>query len=79
MSPAVFVQRLINTHDLTSWTDYSLFNRTKAAHEVSYHGREYDYCVFHLAIWLSSKGVSCIDALPANTVFSSFTGLLALQ
>lgn len=73
MSPVVFVQMLINTDDLTSWADYSSFNSVKAAHGVNYHGREYDYCVSHLVIWLSPKGVSSIDAVSTNTVlFFSF-------
>ena len=67
---------LINTDHLTSRADYCSFNSAKAAHGVNYHGRGCDYCVSHLVIWLSPKGVSGTDAVSTNTVLFFYTGWL---
>lgn len=80
MSPVVVS---VNAHKHRSFdnrTDYSSFNGTKAVHGVNYHGREYDYCVSHLVIWLLAKRVSSVDVVPTTlSCFFFYTGLLALQ
>lgn len=57
---------LINTDRLTSQAYYFSLNSDKTALGVYYHGREYNYCVCYLVMWLWLKGVSSVDAMTMN-------------